>query len=266
MNATSGNKPQTPEDVSAPAETPPSPNDKSRPHRIPCSRCQLAPACLPAKIELYDHEQLSTVVRPLPPLEHNQTVFQGHAPRDFFIVRSGTLQTSVQATDGGEQILGFHLPGNAAGYGTGIEAFSGGRIIALERSSVCAINLDRILELATRVDGLQRQLYSLMEEVSTLAQQHVLIMGRHNADARVALFLYDWSRRLRAAGLDWRRLHLPMRRSDIASFLGLATETTSRTLSRLQEEGAVSMPGRRQLDILDPQRLAALAEIEESSG
>ncbi len=89
-------------------------------------------------------------------------------------------------------------------------------------------------------------------------------MGRRHAEARIALFLHDWSRRLRMAGLDWSELHLPMRRGDIASFLGLATETTSRALSRLQQEGVVSPDGRRRMRILDPARLAMLAEIDGS--
>lgn len=265
MNDTRVKRPQARIDGSAPAVAPrPGAGDKPQPRGTPCSCCQLAPGCLPAHLALPDHEELRTIVRPLPPLERDRIVYAGRTPRDLFVVRSGTLQTSVQEANGGQQVLGFHLPGNVAGFGTGIEAFSGGRIVALEHSSVCAINLDRLLEAARRVDGLQKQLYSLMEEASTMAQQHVLIMGRCHAETRVALFLYDWSRRLQAAALDWSELHLPMRRSDIASFLGLATETTSRVLSRLQEEGVVSMPGRRRLRILDPARLATLAEIDGS--
>ncbi|MFW5969472.1 MAG: helix-turn-helix domain-containing protein [Halofilum sp. (in: g-proteobacteria)] len=240
------------------------PDADNKPHAgtTPCSICRLSPGCLPAQLALPDHEKLRAIIRPLPALGRDQTLFEGRSPRDLFILRSGSLKTTVHQENGGQQILGFHLPGNVAGFGTGIEDFPGGRILAMERSSVCAINLDRLLETAQRIDGLQKQLYRLLEDASTLAQQHVLIMGRHDAEARVALFLHDWSRRLRMAGLNWYDLHLPMRRGEIAGFLGLATETTSRTISRLQADGIVNVTGRRGLRILDPVRLATLAEID----
>lgn len=234
--------------------------DGLRGRGVPCSQCRLSPSCLSAHISLPDHEELRGLVRPLPPVERKQRVFEGSAPRDMFVLRSGSLQTSIQEANGNEQVLGFHLPGDIAGFGTGIEEFPGGRIVALERSSVCAINLDQIQAAATRVKGLQGQLYKLLEEVSTLAQQHIVNLGRSHAETRVALFLHDWSRRLQQAGRDGRQMDLPMRRSDIASFLGLATETTSRAFSRLEAKGVISMPSRRQTDILDPQRLAALTE------
>jgi len=137
--------------------------DRAHPRAAPCTTCQLAPGCLPAQLTLPDHKALRDVLRPIPPLDRNQCVFEGGAPEELFIVRSGSLLTSVQEANGREQILGFHLPGDAAGFGTGIEAFSGGRIVALERSSVCAIHLSRLLEAARRVDGLQPQIFRLME-------------------------------------------------------------------------------------------------------
>ncbi|MDZ7748807.1 MAG: cyclic nucleotide-binding domain-containing protein [Halofilum sp. (in: g-proteobacteria)] len=185
---------------------------------------RLAPGCLPARLAAPDLARLREVVRPLPPLERHQSLFDGGAARGhLFIVRSGCLRTSVQEAGSRARVMDFLLPGDITGAGTGIETFRGGRVIALERTSVCAVSLAGIKELATRIDGLQDELCRLFEGAHTDTAHHVLAMGRHSARERLALFLHAWSLRRQAAGFPRAELHLPMRREDIASYLGLAT-------------------------------------------
>lgn len=218
---------------------------------------RLAPACLPALLDVPE-AVLQQVVRLPPPLQRHQSLFEGgNNHGQLFIVLSGYLQSSVQAENGDEQIVGFHLPGDVAGFGAASGA-GGGRAVALARSSVCAIRLDALFELAARVDGLQAQLYGLIERALADSEQHVLMMGRRNSWERVALFLDSWSRRLRAAGFGSRDLELPMRREDIASYIGLATETASRAISRLHQSGIIAVHNRH-VEIRDPDRLAAMA-------
>ena len=84
------------------------------------------------------------------------------------------------------------------------------------------------------------------------------MLGRKGANERMALFLHTLSERYRALGQSATEVHLPMSREDIASYLGMVIETVSRTLTRLQDDGLISVRG-RQLRILDPRALNALA-------
>ena len=64
--------------------------------------------------------------------------------------------------------------------------------------------------------------------------------------------------RLAARGFSATRFQLTMPRTDIANYLRLAPETVSRVLRRLQEDGILSVE-RRELELLQPDRLEALA-------
>ena len=78
--------------------------------------------------------------------------------------------------------------------------------------------------------------------------------GTMPARERVAAFLLDFAERLDAgatsSGGHPVDLLLPMTRADIGSYLGLELETVSRTLSKLQREGAIGLNG-RQVRIVD---------------
>ncbi|RVD62971.1 winged helix-turn-helix transcriptional regulator, partial [Mesorhizobium sp. M4A.F.Ca.ET.029.04.2.1] len=48
---------------------------------------------------------------------------------------------------------------------------------------------------------------------------------------------------------------LPLTRAEIADFLGLTIGTVSRELSRLKRDGIIEIRSRRQIEIIDRQRL-----------
>jgi CRP/FNR family nitrogen fixation transcriptional regulator len=62
------------------------------------------------------------------------------------------------------------------------------------------------------------------------AEDHILLLGRRSSFERVAAFLLEMDKRMAAPS----EMILPMKRFDIADYLGLALETVSRTLSSLR--------------------------------
>mgnify|MGYP006326998157 CR=1 FL=1 len=109
--------------------------------------------------------------------------------------------------------------------------------------------------LATRMPGLQAQLFRLLSEDIGKAS---LLAGDFSADERMAAFLVALSRRFARRGFSPSRLHLTMTRTDIANYLRLAPETVSRVLKRMQDDKLIGVE-RRELEILDVARLEALA-------
>lgn len=242
-----------------PVATPP-PAREAR--AAPCSHCRLAPTCLPARLGPEDVARLGAVVHLRAPLARGQRLFrEGESPERLFIVRSGCLRSSVVTGDGGEQVVGFHPPGDVVGFDTSLDTFRHSTAIALERTSVCAVALDELRRLSGTVPGLQEQLYRLIGRELAGNRQHLLMMGRMGSYRRLALFLRTWSWRMAAAGFPGDELPLPMSRDDIASYLGLAQETVSRAVSRLQERGIVRVQGRH-VRITDPERLAEAGGME----
>lgn len=228
--------------------------------RQSCADCALSQLCLPATIGGGDLERLDRVVKQRVPVERGHIVFHegGHHP-SLFIVRSGSLKTYSTLPEGDVQILGFHIAGELIGLdglaGNGFRCTA----VALERSSLCEVPFESLSAVAAKVPGLQKQLFRVMSREFGREQLHPVMMGRKQAMSRLAIFLRSLSERLEGIGHDPRLLNLTMSRQELANYLGLVIETVSRLFSRMQALGVLEVD-RRNVRILDPAALAALAE------
>jgi CRP/FNR family nitrogen fixation transcriptional regulator len=86
----------------------------------------------------------------------------------------------------------------------------------------------------------------------------MMLLGRKTATERVAAFLLEMDECMQPVG----SITLPMPRRDIADYLGLSVETVSRTISQLQNEGAVELSGKREVILHSRARLRALRPEE----
>ena len=76
----------------------------------------------------------------------------------------------------------------------------------------------------------------------------------------IAGFLLILSQRLEKAGANSVEFQIGMSRSDIGSYLGLASETVSRVLTRLQKSGCIELRHKR-LRVIDREALTSVAGI-----
>jgi CRP/FNR family transcriptional regulator len=227
--------------------------------RRSCSGCSLRSLCLPAGVYGEDLERLDAVVRARLPLSAGDGLFHaGDALYNLYVVRAGCIRTTHPASDGDEQVIGFHLPGELLG----LDAISDGHhhcdAVALERTSVCSVPFDQLEDVASHVPGLQHQMLRIISQELVQDHQHLVALGRRTARERLALFLHSLSQRLYAAGYSGEDFRLPMSRDDIASYLGLALETVSRLLGRLSDEGVIAVE-RRRVRVLDAAMLASIS-------
>lgn len=158
-------------------------------------------------------------------------------------VVSGAARTHKVLSDGRRQITGFHLPGDLFGFEQGethrhtAEAISDTRVLIFRRRQV-----ERAATVSAEVACL---LWGMATNDLRHAQDHMLLLGRRSAAERVATFLMEVDERLGGTGI----FALPMTRRDIADFLGLTIETVSRTLSQLEEDGALERVGGRHVSL-----------------
>ena len=78
-------------------------------------------------------------------------------------------------------------------------------------------------------------------------QNHLMVLGRRNANERMAALLLDLSDRQG----DDHLVHLPMQRNDIADYLGLTFETVSRVLRMLKDQRIIRLRSINDIEILD---------------
>ena len=84
----------------------------------------------------------------------------------------------------------------------------------------------------------------------------MLLLGRMNAEQKVATFLLEMADRLAPStcGADvgsLGQMELPLSRQQIADVLGLTIETVSRQLSKMRSENVIDLPSRREVVIVD---------------
>ena len=222
-----------------------------------CSTCAFAPVCLTeglAKSELWD---LHCLVEHIGPFHAGDHVFREGDPfTAIAAVRAGTIKTYVVDSQGREQVLGFFLPGEVIGLNAIHAARYPCNAVALDTATLCRFSFPAISTLATRLPGLQAQLFRLLSQDINKA---ALLAGDFSADERMAAFLLALSRRYAARGFSATRFTLSMARTDIANYLRLAAETVSRVLKRFQAEGLVAVD-RRELELRDVPRLQELAQ------
>ena len=158
-------------------------------------------------------------------------------------VVEGAVRTHKVLSDGRRQITGFHLPGDLFGFEQGethrhtAEALTDTKVLIFKRR--------RIERAATRNAEVACQLWSMATANLRDAQDLTLLLGRRSAQERLAAFLVEVDGRFGGTGT----FALPMTRRDIADYLGLTIETVSRTLSQLEEDGALQRTGGRQVSL-----------------
>ncbi len=178
--------------------------------------------------------------------DSGQVIFNEGAGSSYVaVIQSGAIKRMR-----GDRIVGLSLPGDYIGLSCLYSGHQVDTAIALERSRVCRLDSKTALRQNPHSAKL---LAKEMEQ-----QRWHLALQNQPAMQRVASWLVQLSKHHQARGLSATHIRLPLNRTDMANYLGLALETGSRLISDLNRRGIVQIQA-RQLEILD---LAALAQLE----
>lgn len=170
---------------------------------------------------------------------------------DFvYWVVAGMVRTVNVGRDGNRIVRAFHLSGEFFGMeraplrASSAEAVSDTRAIRCSRS--------RLDALAASDSRIANELLSWLLRMTERAQE-LSALGRASAAQKLAYFLIDLMGRVSAG----RSIELPMSRTDIGDYLGLSSETVSRTFTMLRRDGLIATRG-RSVTLLDPGALQRL--------
>jgi CRP/FNR family transcriptional regulator len=211
--------------------------DRCHHGRNSCDDCKVRLFSVCGALELSELEELDQISH-AKVFAAKATLFeQGALAGSVFNVTEGIVRLYKSLPDGRRQIVGFALPGDFLGlalmdrYGVAAEAVTEVRVCRFARSA-----------FLTYVDGrphLLRRLHEFAGHELSLAQDQMLLLGRRNAEEKIAAFLLNLQARYGRIGASSVNVPLPMSRQDIADYLGLTIETVSRTLTKLAREKAL---------------------------
>ena len=196
---------------------------------------------------------------PVRRLRNGLTLFHEGAPAEsLHIVQVGTFKCLRVAEDGYEQVLGFIGPGDVLGFDGLASGQHQTAATALEDSRVYAVPVRALDTLRQRVPAFDRALQSAISRQLARAAEIAEVMSAVAAEVRLARFLVQVSQHMAERGQSPRRLLLRMNRRDIASYLGVAHATASRSFGALADAGYLQVDNRA-VDILDLEGLKVCA-------
>lgn len=220
-----------------------------------CTSCPTRNVCLANHVATERLALFETILTHRKPLSRDDYLYRAGDPaNEHYYTRSGMFKTFATNAAGDEQVTGFSLPGESIGH-----AQSGGEhtdtAVALETATACVLadeDVERLFEA-----GIARAFYKRLAERDSRFAFQQLNLTQSRADARVAGYLLDFSRRLARLGRCPNHIPTPMSRTDIANYIGLTLETLSRVVSRMTRSGVVRA-SKDAIEILRPNELQLL--------
>lgn len=186
---------------------------------------------------------------------------EGDPAPHVFSITSGSLRVYKLLPDGRRQITGFLFAGDFLGLAIGDDYVFSAE--AMEPSTVCRFRKGPFRTLVQQSPPLEHMLLNRTMHELAAAQNQMLLLGRKTAIERMASFLLDLPGHDPARPSAPGHVRLPMKRAEIADYLGLTIETVSRVLTRMKLKGLISTPSQSELIIERPDRMRqhALGEI-----
>ncbi|MDP3493767.1 MAG: Crp/Fnr family transcriptional regulator [Hyphomonadaceae bacterium] len=191
---------------------------------------------------------------------HDHLFFEGDARDRIYIVESGWVKLYRTLIDGQRQIVGFANSGSILG----IESDG-------HYSNSCEAITDVIIRPipAIRINGICKNDPALADQILRqiarqlgAAQSQLATIGAQSAEQKLATFLLSIAD-LCEVNHD-REFDLPMRRGDMAEFLGLRLETVSRKMTEFQRRGWIKLTSLYHCRFLQRHVLEQLAQGGEA--
>ena len=225
---------------------------------LPCSACSVRHLTLCAALDEQEVADMAAIVSSVE-LGPGEPLFDEAEPaKHVFNVTAGAIKIYKLLPDGRRQMTGFLFPGDFLGLAN--EETYAYSAEAVTFSTLCRFPRHRLEPLLERYPKMEHRLLGMASHELAVAQEQMLLLGRKTAREKVASFLLMLSRRAVQRGQKGNPISVPMSRNDIGDYLGLTTETVSRTFTQLKQGGAIILLGSGKVELADRKALKEMAE------
>lgn len=225
-----------------------------------CSDCYLISLCLTKVLNTQQIVTFENLVTKHHNYQRGEHLLRNNQSVPFLgIIKSGSARTELISYTGDRQVVSFNLPGDLLGLSLFGACESGllTSVVFLETSTLCTISLSSFRSLAETFPKLRQELVLRLSDEVARQQQLIMAANHFSAETLVTMLLLDLSRRLSSRGVDKKHLHLNMARDDIANYLGLASATVSRILTKFAQAGLIDVKNKN-IQLKDFERLEDL--------
>jgi CRP/FNR family nitrogen fixation transcriptional regulator len=194
-------------------------------------------------------ESMSTISR----FAAGDPIYRSGEPAEFWYrILSGTCRKCAYSPDGSRHIVDFLRPGDFFGFDAqNVHLFSA-EAIACD-TKIARYPRHSAEQVADSDPQVARRIREMAFGSVLRVERRLVILGRATALEKVSSFLLEMADRFRTRPIG--PVTLPMSRYDIADYLAMATETVSRALTNLRQEGVIRLDNVRCLQIRDRESL-----------
>ncbi|WP_223475345.1 Crp/Fnr family transcriptional regulator [Oricola indica] len=193
----------------------------------------------------------------------NELLSAGEDVHRYSNILRGVVKLSKLLADGRQQIVGLQFAPDFMG-----RPFRDQSNVIADAATdvrVCSFPRSVMEDMIRESPDLEHKLHEQALDELDEARDWMLTLGRKSASEKVASFLF-----LIASHIDPEidvhegsiEFELPLKRSDIADFLGLTIETVSRQITKLRKAGVIQVENNRTVVVPDLERLRSACEIE----
>jgi CRP-like cAMP-binding protein len=175
-----------------------------------------------------------------------QTLFhEGNPPYGLYCINSGKIKLTKTSSEGKDSIIRIVSPGEVLGHRS---LFSNDNYrataTALEDSDICFIDKKFIQKLIEQNPSISLELIGQLTKAMGMVEDKVANFYQKNVRERLASLLLEFKDKYGVEEDGRIRLDIKLTREEMASIVGVATETLIRFMSEFKDEGAISQKGK----------------------
>lgn len=191
-----------------------------------------------------------------------QTLFhEGNPPFGLYCINSGKIKLTKTSAEGKDSIIRIVSPGEVLGHRS---LFSNDNyratVTALEDCDVCFIDKKFIHKMIEKNPTISLELIEQLTKAMGIVEDKVANFYQKNVRERLASLLVEFMDKFGVKEDGKIKLDIKLTREEMASIVGVATETLIRFMSEFKDEGAISQKGKT-MYVEDVAKLKELGNI-----
>ncbi len=192
-----------------------------------------------------------------------ELISAGSDVRTYSNIMSGVVKLTKLMADGRQQIVALQFAPDFMG-----RPFHSQSEISAEAATevrLCSFPASTLESLIAESPELERKLHEQNLKELDEARDWMLTLGRKTASEKIASFFYMIANHVDPeleVGNGPVKFDIPLKRADIADFLGLTIETVSRQITKLRKAGVFEIENNRTVIVPKMSKLKNACEVE----
>lgn len=187
-------------------------------------------------------------------LKKGQSAFlEGDKVSKLFIINEGMIKITKTTVEGKEQIINILSVGDFLGESNilGNTKESNVSAVAVKNTELCTISREDLKDILLSSPSICLKLLSELNKRLIEVENLTKNLSNNNPEARICCMLLEFTDKYGKKIDDKYEISLPINREEMANYCGIARETLSRKLTRLEKENVIEIIGTKKIIIKD---------------